>query len=332
MIGPRASPLAMMRMEGRDKPIMRYVLASSALIVSSLPAIWSQTPITKALPHVLTCGRSAVVESEIDTAAGVATLVPVWTWTPAHSKGMPEKLVKNFSTIDECKPASGGDEILVTSSHDAVAIVSRKNGATLFSANVKNAHTAVLLPDNLLAVASSDAADGTGDRIVFFDRRVSNTRLGEQPIHAAHGLVWDEQRKVLWALGMEQLLKLRVRRNAGGDVNITLLKEYSLPETTGHDFHLSLDCSTLYLSTTHHVFEFLIAEEAFKSFPGLGDTVDVKSFSIDPNSARVAYTVADPGGYWTWTLRFAHPVGTTRLPSPIYKTRWVTDLTPSCER
>lgn len=281
-------------------------------------------------PHVLACGRSSVVESEVVLHAGWATLVPVWAWTPETSKGMPPDLVKNFSTIDECKPASGGGELLITSSHDAVAVVSRSSGDTYFSANVKNAHSAALLPDHLIAVASSDATDGTGDRIVFFDRRVSNVRLAELPLHAAHGLIWDEHRKLLWADGFDQLVNMHVTREENGTVHVALLKVYNLPESTGHDFKLSADCSTLYVSTTHHAYEFPIALETFQPFQPLADIVDVKSFSIDPKSGQMVYTVADKGGYWTSTLRFAHPEYTASLATPIYKTRWVTDLPPTC--
>jgi hypothetical protein len=243
---------------------------------------------------------------------------------------MPPELIGKFSTIDECKPASGGAELLVTSSHDAVAIVSRQSGETLFSANVKNAHSAVLLPDNLIAVASSDATDGTGDRIVFFDRRVSNVRLAELPFHAAHGLVWDGSRQVLWADGFDQLGDIRVSRDDGAAVHVSFIKVYSLPESTGHDFRLSSDCSTLYVSTTHHAYEFPIAEEKFEPYAPLADLLDLKSFSVEPQSQQIVYTLADKGGYWTSTLRFALPEATALLPVPIYKTRWVTDVPPTC--
>jgi hypothetical protein len=244
---------------------------------------------------------------------------------------MPPDLVNNFSTIDECKPASGGSELLVTSSHDAVAVVSRQSGDTLFSAKVKNAHSAVLLPDHLIAVASSDATDGTGDRIVFFDRRFSNIRLAELPFHAAHGLVWDERGKSLWANGFDQLVNVRVTREESGLVHVVLLKVYNLPESTGHDFRMSSDCSTLYVSTTHHAYEFPIAQEKFQPYAPLANLVDVKSFSVDPHSGQMVYTVADKGGYWTSTLRFALPETAAPLPVPIYKTRWVTDLPPTCK-
>jgi hypothetical protein len=243
---------------------------------------------------------------------------------------MPPDLIKNFSTIDECKPASGGAELLVTSSHDAVALVSRENGDTVFSANVKNAHSAVLLPDHLIAVASSDATDGMGDRIVFFDRRVSNVRLAELPLHAAHGLIWDESRQLLWADGFDQLVNVRVARDETGQVHLSFLKIYNLPESTGHDFRMSSDCSILYVSTTHHAYEFPIAEEKFLPYAPLADLLDVKSFSVDPQSGQIVYTLADKGGYWTSTLRFAVPEDTAPLPTPIYKTRWVTDLPPTC--
>jgi hypothetical protein len=291
----------------------------------------SQQPPLPTPPHVLTCGRSFVNESQVALReGGNATLIPVWTWTPERSKGMPAVLVKNFSTIDECKPASGGSELLVTSSHDAVAIVSRETGDTLFSANVKNAHSAVLLPNHLIAVASSDATDGTGDRIVFFDRRSSNVRLAELPFHAAHGLAWDGRRQSLWADGFDQLVNLRVTRDESGPVHVALLKVYNLPESTGHDFRMSSDCSTLYVSTTNHAYEFSIAQEKFLPYVPLANLVDVKSFSVDPHSGQMVYTVADKGGYWTSTLRFALPDNTARLPVPIYKTRWVTDLPSSC--
>ena len=303
------------------------------LFTSILPRAISQTQHASASnpPDVLTCGRSFVVESQVTLLeSGKATLVPVWTWTPEKSKGMPSELVKNFSTIDECKPASGGSELLVTSSHDAVAIVSRLSGNTLFSANVKNAHSAVLLPDHLIAVASSDATDGTGDRIVFFDRRVSNVRLAELPLHAAHGLVWDARRKSLWADGFNQLVNVRVTRDEAGQVHASFLKIYNLPESTGHDFRMNSDCSTLYVSTTHHAYEFSIAQEKFLPYAPLANLLDLKSFSVDPRSGQIVYTLADPGGYWTSTLRFALPQYTAPLPTPIYKTRWVSDLPPDC--
>jgi hypothetical protein len=298
--------------------------------IPAWPTLQTQQSAMPTPPHVLTCGRSFVVESQGVFQKGGAKLEPVWTWTPDKSKGMPAGLVKNFSTIDECKPASGGAELLVTSSHDAVAIVARQSGDTLFSANVKNAHSAVLLPEDLIAVASSDATDGTGDRIVFFDRRYSNVRLAELPLHAAHGLVWDNRTHSLWADGFDQLVNVRVARDEKGQVHVSFLKIYSLPESTGHDFRMSSDCSTLYVSTTHHAYEFPIALQTFKPYGPLADLLDVKSFSVDPHSGRMVYTVADKGGYWTSTLRFALPESAAPLSVPIYKTRWVTDLPPSC--
>ncbi len=317
----------------RDKHPMKSLLNAAIRVIALavFACISSCRAEGQRPPHVLTCGRSSVVESEIKAGPNGYTLVPVWTWTPETSKGMPQELVKNFSTIDECKPASGGAELLVTSSHDAVALVSRKDGETLFSANVKNAHTAILLPADLIAVASSDATDGTGDRVVFFDRHVPDVRLAEQPIHAAHGLVWDAKRNLLWILGFDQLMKTTVNRTSRDTVHVAVEHVFDLPEPTGHDLRLSSDCSTLFLSTTHHTYKFRIEQAMFKPFPPLSDITDVKSFSIDPQSGRIVYTVADPGGYWTSTLRFSLPQGTAPLPTPIYKVRWVTDLPPACD-
>jgi hypothetical protein len=94
---------------------------------------------------------------------------------------------------------------------------------------------------------------------------------------------------------------------------------------------MSSDCSTLYVSTTHHAYMFPIALEKFQPYGPLADLLDVKSFSLDPGSGQMVYTLADKGGYWTSTLRFALPDNTAPLPAPIYKTRWVTDLPPTCK-
>jgi hypothetical protein len=298
--------------------------------VPAWASMQAMEPVAPAPAHVYTCGRDFVVESQVIFETGGATLIPVWTWNPGKSKGMPPDLIKKFSTIDECKPASGGSELLVTSSHDAVAIVSRQSGETLFSAKVKNAHSAVLLPDHLIAVASSDATDGTGDRVILFDRRYSDVRVAELPFHAAHGLVWDGGRKLLWMDGFDQLASAQISRDGKGQVHARFLKIYALPESTGHDFRISSDCSSLYVSTTHHAYEFQIAPEVFKPYGPLADLVDVKSFSIDPVSGQMVYSVADRGGYWTSMLRFAMPESTSHLSAPIYKTRWATDLPPSC--
>lgn len=90
------------------------------------------------------------------------------------------------------------------------------------------------------------------------------------------------------------------------------------------------DCSALYLTTTHHVFRFNLQERTFTALDELGNTSDVKSISLHPSSRRLLYTVADPGEYWTSTLRRAEPGGEVALPSPIYKARWTTDLPPPC--
>jgi hypothetical protein len=282
------------------------------------------------LPNVFTCGNSNVTESRVIATDGKISLRPVWSWSAGASKGMPRALAEKFSTIDECKPAGVPDELLVTSSHDAVAIVSHKDGSTLFSAEVKNAHSAALLSDGLLAVASSDARDGKGDRVVFFDRRRSNLPLAEYPIAAAHGLVWIPAQHTLWVLGLNQLMKLNVTLQASGVPTIGVLETYPLPEATGHDLHMNSSCDALYLSTTHQVWQFELRTKLFSVFAPLANVADVKSFSIDPTTQYLTYTVADPGGYWTTTLRFMPPASQTRLAASIYKTRWTTDLPQSC--
>jgi hypothetical protein len=48
----------------------------------------------------------------------------------------------------------------------------------------------------------------------------------------------------------------------------------------------------------------------------------IKSLSIQAESGQIAYTQADPGVWWTYTLRFLQPDAQIVLPAMIYKVRW----------
>jgi hypothetical protein len=274
-------------------------------------------------PHILLCGGSEVIEGHVMGDGPQAQFKQDWVWRPENSAGLPGYGVKTqFLTTDDCKPVEGGRNILITSSGNAVALVDHSTGNTLFYATVRNAHSATLVPGSMIAVASSDAAGGDGDRIVLFDRGSSNQVLASFPFKSAHGVEWDTKRSVLWILGHNELAELHVEHPPDRAASMTLVKAFTLPVGGAHDLVLAQDSSTLYITTGKRVFTFSINDAVFAPYVPLDSLTGVKSLSIEPATGQVMYTQADEGVWWTYSLRFHGPDAIVTLPWMTYKARW----------
>ena len=138
----------------------------------------------------------------------------VWSWRAADSPGIPADMHTLFRTTDDCKPVDGGRRILISSSGGGVALVDRETRRASFVARVTNAHSIEMLPGGRIAAAASVSTAGTGDRIVIFDA-ATGKELASDALRSAHGAVWDEERRVLWALGGDVLRAYNVGPPAG---------------------------------------------------------------------------------------------------------------------
>jgi hypothetical protein len=274
--------------------------------------------------HLLVCGSAQVLDGTIKTHRGKRTFVTDWAWRPEHSSGLPLRIMSNFAGTDECKPVEGGKSILITSSGNAVALVSRKTGATLFYAMVRNAHSAALLPGRLLVVASSFSPDGSGNRLLLFNRDVSNHIVASLQLAGAHGVEWDSSRNVLWALSDRELAQIAIT-NDNRNCRMVLQRAFPLPARGGHDLVLASDHSVLYLTTSTDVLTFDPASGKFSQFAPFRGIPAVKGLSISRKTGQIVYTQAERGVWWTYELKFLNPVGRITLPEHAYKARWSSD-------
>ena len=167
------------------------------------------------------CGMNRVFI--LDGASGKQT----WEWTAESSPVVPIENRKAFATTDECKVYQ--DLILITSSSGGVALVERKTKKSRFFTTVRNAHSACLLPGQLIAVAASFG----GDEVRIFNQTKSGAKVIPKmivPLYGAHGVEWDGKRKCLWALGTKELLKISIARDKA-----TVQNRFELPASGGHD-------------------------------------------------------------------------------------------------
>jgi hypothetical protein len=272
---------------------------------------------SQAAKHIIVCGSAQVLEGVLTESNGKASFRPEWTWRPEESEGLPLALRSNFAGTDECKPVDGGKAVLITSSSDALALVSYQTRATLFYAKVRNAHSAALLPGGLIVAASSFSGDGTGDRLLLFDRRHPDHATGSLPLSWAHGVEWDQTRGVLWALGDRELVRIKI-----DGARMIVEKTFPLPSRGGHDLVLSHDASVLYLTTSTQVLVFTPKSASFAPYSAFAGISDVKSLSIDPDGGQIAYTQAGKGVWWTYKIQFLNPRAEIVLPEHAYKMRW----------
>jgi hypothetical protein len=246
----------------------------------------------------------------------------VWSWRAADSPGIPADMHALFRTTDDCKPIDGGRRILISSSGGAVALVDRESRRASFSARVTNAHSIEMLPGGRIAAAASVSPAGTGDRIVIFDE-ATGRELASDALRSGHGVVWDQARTVLWALGGDVLRGYNVGTD-GGPARLEKVFEIALPDKGGHDLVAIPGSSRLFVSTLRRCFLFDRDGRQFSPHDAIGDHHDIKSYNVHPRTGRVVYIQAERPNWWAERLHFRRPDATLRLTGErLYKARWV---------
>lgn len=246
-----------------------------------------------------------------------------WTWRAKGRADMPDDIEALFNTTDECKPFEGGSKILVTSSGGGVAFIDRVKDRVLFYGRAANAHSADLLPRGRVAVAASHDRAGKGDRLILFDLATSDRELSSVELPWGHGVVWDEQRRLLWALADEDIRVYELGDWKSTTPKLQRVALIPLPERGGHD--LSVVSSTLLaISTGNRCWLFDRDARTFRPHPELGDKPGVKSIAHHPQTGQIAYVQAEGKNWWAERIHFLRPAGLLHVAGEhFYKARWI---------
>lgn len=298
---------------------MLLALLAGAAVTSCVGS--RQQPVTRssAGAELVLCGAEEVFIVSVNLDAEPRK---VWSWRAADCPDIPESLRRAFRSTDDCKPIEGGRGILISSSSGAVALVERETRRALFFAEVPNAHSIELLPGGRLAAAASVSDSPGGNRVVVFDLATRRETASDR-LSSAHGLVWDEQRELLWALGNDELRAYRVM-GQGGLTNLRVESQTKLPEGNGHDLVTQPGSSRLFLSTGKHCWWFDRDTRQLTPHDALAETAKVKSYSVHPVTGRVAYVQAEGTNWWAERVHFLKPPGVLHLPGQrLYKARWL---------
>ena len=213
----------------------------------------------------LVCGDSKIMMVDL-AASGDSTPEIVWDWDAHRAEDLPEHYRKEkFNSIDECKAVNSGNQILISSSSGAVAIIEKNSKSVSFYAEVPNAHSVELLPGNMLAAAASTAENG--NKIIIYDLNQSGKILFTDSLYSAHGLVWDNERKSLYALGYDVLREYKLLNQK----ELKKINEWTIPGISGHDLQMGSGNDKLFITENLGAWYFDLREHSFKKIENFPD-------------------------------------------------------------
>ena len=158
-----------------------------------------------------------------------------------------------------------GDVALVVCGTSYGYMISYPEGELLWSTGTaaNNPHSIELLPNGVIAIASS-----TGAEVRFFTttETFSKKPAAVMPLEDAHGVLWDEQNQVLWAIGRTVLTAYKVTLGADGSVNVVedASRRAVIPSDHAHDLApVYGNPDELWITTGTHVYRF---DKTMKTF------------------------------------------------------------------
>lgn len=242
-----------------------------------------------------------------------------WQWHVSETVDLPEEYRRLFRTIDECKPIGNGDTLLITSSSGGALQLERKTKRALFYAQVPNAHSIELLPNNRVVVALSYAP--TGNSVKVYDLDKPNDVIFQDTLYSGHGVVWMPKQQRLYALGFNQLKAYTLSEWETQTPSLHLANEWQLPDEGGHDL-IAISDEELLLSTDESVWHFNTKNGQITPFAPLKGVAHVKSINYDKETGQLVYTKGETN-WWTHNIYIENPKQTITLPPDfrMYKVR-----------
>lgn len=271
----------------------------------------------KSIPNdaIIVCGDSKVLIVEFPEQGDTIPYI-VWSWDAQLANDLPfEYRTRKFNSIDDCKSTNNGEQLMISSSSGAIAVVNIEDKKVIFIADVPNAHSIGMIPGNKIIAAASTAPEG--NRLMLFDINQPPNLLDTDSLYSAHGVVWDNRRNVLFALGYDVLREYKVDHNN----KLVMNDEWKIPGISGHDLSISQDGDNLFITERTGAWIFNIENHSFSKIEQFPDAENIKSINQNINYQYV-YTVAEES-WWTYQVKFFNSSGYLSFPNlRVYKARF----------
>ena len=256
----------------------------------------------------------------IDMAESDSTdIKEVWRWDKDDPQvNLPKGYDMLMRNLDECKFVDNNTKMLLTASGDGMMLLDIETKDILCYAHVPMAHSADLLPNNRIAVALS--IHNKGNALEIYDIDTPEKVVFRDTLYSGHGVVWNEKRQRLYALGYKELKEYELVDWNTEKPSLRQVKMWEIPMESGHDLS-PVDDNRMLVSAHEGVMWFDIDKEEFCPFEPLCDVENVKSVNYDPETQRLIYTKAEIN-WWTHHIYQENPDKVIKMDSlKVYKVR-----------
>ena len=256
----------------------------------------------------------------IDMAESDSTdIKEVWRWDKDDPQvNLPKGYDMLMRNLDECKFVDNNTKMLLTASGDGMMLLDIETKDILCYAHVPMAHSADLLPNNRIAVALSTHKQGNA--LEIYDIDTPEKVVFRDTLYSGHGVVWNEKRQRLYALGYKELKEYELVDWNTDQPSLRQVKMWEIPMESGHDLS-PVDDNRMLVSAHEGVMWFDIDKEEFSPFEPLCDVENVKSVNYDPETQRLIYTKAEIN-WWTHHIYQENPDKVVTMDSlKVYKVR-----------
>lgn len=195
-----------------------------------------------------------------------------------------------------------GDVVLVVSSGKYASMITYPAGKTMWSTQfaASNPHSIELIPGDIIVVASS-----TGNALRFFDINGNPFIYTNIEYEDAHGVLWDPENQVLWALGRDMLRAFSVSKNLFGKIEVNEVEEYRSTVPTDYGHNLSPvygDINKLWISSGSQVYQYDKTTKEFSSMFEGSDKITHSRVKAMGNFYDGSLLLTFPDGvYRSWT-------------------------------
>lgn len=248
-------------------------------------------------------GNDEIIVIDLAAKDLTAESAIVWRWS-TKTRGDLEYAHTCRSRLDDVRlrnvPSFGGDIVCMTSSSGMVAVVSYPTGECLFNANAAGygPHSIEVLPNGLVAVAcSGNGNENNADIRIYSASYKTDPYYYSLPLSSAHGVLWDPETELLWALGNTELRAYKVGGTRTEPTLIPVEEKTIGFGSGGHDLSVNFNNNDLMWITYSGVCLYSKSkEEIIRSYDGIRwiNTGSVKSINTYADGTTVM-TVAGSG-------------------------------------
>lgn len=252
--------------------------------------------------ELLVCGDNHLylIDARVAATQGFEKAI-LWHW---DAKSVMETIGKDGLRLDDCKPVDNNTKILVTSSRGFALLLDKETEKMLWYSNSSiQAHSAELLPGNRIAVACSTG----GDCVQIFDIATPNKVVFSDPLDSAHGVVWNEKKQRLYAIGGTSLKVYKLKDWESSEPKLTLDKIINTSSfVTGlHDLTY-VGPKTLLLAGRGCAL-YNIENDSFLKLNRFNSSTALKSVNYNETTGECWYVDATrPEGDFSWSSKTIH--------------------------